>query len=238
MKHKYKTSVGGGLYIVLFVVSFLFIVLKVYFVSLENTGTLLCDSLTTTVDILANGFFPSVFLAWLTDIVANKRQYERYNVYYKNISKNLKNLCEELASLLYVCVIDVYTRNNCLKDNLDRKETFSSWCKILFDSNDENQIEQFMQCLNDIKKEAENLLNIINSFDAFNNEEKRIEQSKKVSNLIFACNRFYLISEIGGKKVHIYKYNSNLLTKAITDLFLENEIQRIYTEPYNSEDNL
>lgn len=120
---------------------------------------------------------------------------------------------------------------------MEKKETFSVWCDILFDEKDKNQIRYIRQEVRAIKSEAIKVLERLNAYQAYRNDENKYAIEK----LIEGCDAFCRVVDKNGKYTGEYVCHSDKLVKAVINLFpielSENKYIKIgYAEKFNSDD--
>ena len=82
------------------------------------------------IEFMAAGLFPSIFVAFCTDMANTKRQKNDYEFFYKDTSKILKLMCENLPTELYACIADFYLKENVSDDEWKKRRPFP--CGVIY----------------------------------------------------------------------------------------------------------
>lgn len=238
MKLKEITATSITFYITMTIVGIFLIFLYVLVDCFECVGIVICAFSKKLLEFVAAGVFPSILVAFITDVANTKRQEKYYIKFYDDSLKVLKAMCENLPAELHSCMIDIYRqRKEVSESEWERKETFSEWCRILYDTKDRNQIQYMQQEVIRIKVEATKVLENLNAYQAYHSEEN----NNAIENLISGCNTFCRRVYENGKYTENYECHPNKLIQAVVDLFPielpENKDIKIgYSRKFNSYD--
>lgn len=188
------------------------------------------------VEYMAAGLFPSIFVAFCTDVANTKRQKNAYEKFHNSSLNVLKSMCENLPTELHACIASIYLKENASEEKWNEVKTFSEWCRILYDKKDKTQIQYIQQEVRAIKSEAIKALEKLTSYETYYNEKN----NDAIKKLIDGCNAFCRVVSEDGKYTGQYVCYPDSLIQAVIALFPinleENKYIKIgYSGPFNSD---
>lgn len=174
------------------------------------------------------GTIASIVVTLLVDIGNTARQQKQDKKAFERLNAELRELCAELPSEMYIAVYETFGYAD------SQKHTFKEWTQKLFEdcqaerNKQEREITSIVQHVSAIHKAASQLKSDIRiiSNNAFVDEE----YERKLSKLMSACSR---LKRNAAEETYVVciKLITDDLTNAIVALF--NDLSADYTRVYN-----
>lgn len=234
MNIKKITTLNISFYVSMFFIGVFILLMYVSALSFDSLRALVSTFELKLLEYTSAGIFPSMLVAFATDIVATKQKKEHYKTFCAYSLQLLKIMCEDLPATLHACVIDVKQKENA--DVYDCKMTFCNWCDFLNSAQDPVQFEYLQQEIRKIKSEATKALDKMATYEEYYDEAR----NKAIKSLIEGCNAFCRAVDEKGRYVGNCKCHPNAFVRAVLALFPpelpENKYIKIgYTEAYNAD---